>query len=129
VLAAKLDRRQHLDVGFGQSFFLGEFTQAIRNVSGGRGEHLAAHQVSYSDPERLCDRVEGFRRGAPVAGIVLQCPQVAFADSGVFSELTEIEAALFAEASDPVTDADARCWPAGRWLVRRHGGALTGELA
>jgi hypothetical protein len=129
VLAAKLDGCQHLDVGFGQSFFLGEFTQAIRNVSGGRGEHLAAHQVSYGDPERPCDRVEGFGRGAPGAGIVLQGPQIALANSGVFGELTEIQAALLAEASDPVTDADARRWLFARWLVRRHGGALTGKLA
>jgi len=45
VLAAELDGREHVRVGFREFFFVREFVQAARYMLGGGGKKLAAHQV------------------------------------------------------------------------------------
>jgi hypothetical protein len=45
VLAAELDGREHVQVGFRELFFARGFVQAVRYLRGGGGKKLAAHQV------------------------------------------------------------------------------------
>jgi hypothetical protein len=106
LLAAKVDRREHVDIRLRKLPVLGELPQTCWNRQ--RRRRRLAEQVGNGDAQAVGQRLDRHGRGPCFNFILFNRPQIALRDSGLERERVQTQAELFAIAAHSSPERTAR---------------------